>query len=167
MKKYIFTVFAAMLTACVFMSCSKDEDEQDASSSLTLNGVAIKIDALGGEYDPEGSWNRFMFWVNNAFDETYLAANVSSDAKFVANEDITDKCDITINIGDDWANVIPDMPNTSYRSGKLIIEKFDYDNRRIMLKFDSYKYISDHKNAMELNGTISVPFTIVKYGTDK
>lgn len=167
MKKNLFLLLVVLLTTSILVACSKDEDEQNGSSSLTLNGVAIKINDLEGEYDPEGSWDRFTFWVNNALDKTYIQATISYDAKFIANEDITDKCDILINAGDDWANVVPDMPNTSYRSGKLIIVEFDYDKRKITLKFDSYKYISDHKNAMELNGTISMPFTIVKYGSDK
>lgn len=165
MKNNFFLLFAILLTTTILMGCSKDEDEQNMPSSLTLNGVAIKINDLEGEYDPEGSWDRFTFWVNNALDETYIQATVSYDAKFIANEDITDKCDILINTGDDWANVVPDMPNTSYRSGKLIIENFDFDNRKITLRFDNYKYISDHKNVMELNGTLNMPFTIVQYGT--
>lgn len=60
-------LFAVILTACVFASCSKDDDDNSgAASSLTMNGEAIKVKSIEGEYDPSTSFRAFTFWVNDA-----------------------------------------------------------------------------------------------------
>lgn len=57
-------LFAVILTACVFASCSKDDDDNSgAASSLTMNGEAIKVKSIEGEYDPSTSFRAFTFWV--------------------------------------------------------------------------------------------------------
>ena len=49
MKKNLFMLFAVILTACVFASCSKDDDDNSgAASSLTMNGEAIKVKSIEG-----------------------------------------------------------------------------------------------------------------------
>ena len=53
-------LFAVILTACVFASCSKDDDDNlGAASSLTMNGEAIKVKSIEGEYDPSTSSQSF------------------------------------------------------------------------------------------------------------
>ena len=67
MKKNLFMLFVVILTACVFASCSKDDDDNSgAASSLTMNGEAIKVKSIEGEYDPSTSFRAFTFWVNDA-----------------------------------------------------------------------------------------------------
>ena len=42
MRKNLFMVLAVILSACMFVSCSKDDDA-GVASTLTMNGEGIKI----------------------------------------------------------------------------------------------------------------------------
>ncbi len=167
MRKYFQSV-VLLLSLIICASCSSDDEGDEGSSSLTLNGVALKIHDIEGEYDPEGSWNMFTFWVNNdLLSKTSIIGTIPFDANFVSGEDITNECSLTIYNGEDCALVIPDAPNTKYRSGKVFIDKFDYEKRTITIRFEQYKCLSDLKNDMVINGTLNIAFSVIKYGTGK
>lgn len=165
MKKNLFMLFAVILTACVFTSCSKDDDDAGAGSTLTMNGEAIKIKSLEGEYDPSASFDAFTFWVNDASAAAvgvYIQATLSAKLESIeTGKDLTKSFGMLIQFkgGDEYVT-------DSSRSGNLVVQSIDTSKKVLTLEFKNLKYVSNLKNEVLLNGTLSIPYQVVKYGSE-
>ena len=131
-------LFAVILTACVFASCSKDDDDNSgAASSLTMNGEAIKVKSIEGEYDPSTSFRAFTFWVNDASvinTGVYIQGTLSTKLENLSTgSDITSKLGLLMeyNSGDEY------ITDSDFRSGNLVVQNIDTSKT---LKFHSYAF---------------------------
>lgn len=161
MKKNLFMLLAVILSACMFVACSKDDDA-GAASTLTMNGEAIKIKSIESEYEPTASFRPFSFWVNDATGANsgvYIQGTLSSKLEsLVAGSDITSKLSLLLeyNNGDEYVS------EDDYRSGKLILQSIDLSKKVLTLEFNSLKYINNLKKDVVLNGTLTIPYKILE-----
>lgn len=164
MKKNLLVLFAVVLTVCVFASCSKDDDDAGFTSTLTMNGEAVKVSMLEGEYDPEASFRAFSFWVNDASASAggvYIQGSLSVKLESLeAGKDLTKSLSLLLQLknGDEY---IVD----GSRSGSLTVQNIDTSKRVLTLEFKNLKYVSNLKNEVVLNGTLAIPYQIVEYGS--
>lgn len=113
-----------------FASCSKDDDDNSgAASSLTMNGEAIKVKSIEGEYDPSTSFRAFTFWVNDASvinTGVYIQGTLSTKLENLsAGSDITSKLGLLMeyNSGDEY------ITDSDFRSGNLVVQNIDTSKR--------------------------------------
>lgn len=156
-------LFAVILTACVFVSCSKDDDDNSGSaSSLTMNGEAIKVKSIEGEYDPSTSFRAFTFWVNDASvinTGVYIQGTLSIKLdNLAAGSDITSKLGLLIeyNSGDEY------ITDSDFRSGNLVVQNIDTSKKVLTLEFKNLKYTNNLKKEVVLNGTLTIPYKIIE-----
>lgn len=153
MKKNLFMSFAVILTACIFMSCSKDDD---AVFNLTMNGEAINIKSLKGEYDPSSS---FYFWINDwtMTEQVCFYGSLSVKLENIEiGKDLTESLSMTADIKGDRIY--------TYHSGSLSVQSIDTSKKILTLEFKNLKYVSSLKNEVLLNGTLAIPYKM--YGED-
>ena len=153
-------LFAVILTACVFASCSKDDDDNSgAASSLTMNGEAIKVKSIEGEYDPSTSFRAFTFWVNDASvinTGVYIQGTLSTKLENLsAGSDITSKL-MEYNSGDEY------ITDSDFRSGNLVVQNIDTSKKVLTLEFKNLKYTNNLKKEVILNGTLTIPYKILE-----
>lgn len=171
MKKTYFKFLNALVILCVSLSlasCSDDDDNGGGGikSTLTVDGKAIKIDDLEAEYDSEHGSGSFLFWVNDVAtvgDRVYIQAEFPAKENIAAGTDITSKFEIMF-IRDGGNEGFMD---NSYRSGKIFVKAIDNNKKTLTIEFQEAKYLSSLKNTITINGILSMPYTIVKYGNDK
>lgn len=162
MKKILFRL-STFLLLTLFIACSSDDDNN--SSTLTVNGQSVKFFSVEGEYDPEGSFDYFTFWINDitsTSNSIYMQATIPYTVKLVSGVDITNDCSILMQWDGGSEYIMGD-----YRSGKLTIENFDTKNKIATLKFDNYKCVSNLRNETILNGTLIIPYKVIEYGSAK
>jgi len=163
MRKYLlfFPVFILLAT---LIACSDDDD--NTSSSLTFNGQSIKISDVEGELNPEGSWDMFTFWVNDAFfthKSVYIQATIPYDVELVDGANITTDTSILMQWNDGDEYFMSNMGN--YRSGKILIESMDTNKKVLTLAFNDYKCVSNLRNEAILSGTLVIPYKVIEYDT--
>lgn len=156
-------LFAVILTACVFASCSKDDDDNSgAASSLTMNGEAIKVKSIEGEYDPSTSFRAFTFWVNDASvinTGVYIQGTLSTKLENLSTgSDITSKLGLLMeyNSGDEY------ITDGDFRSGNLVVQNIDTSKKVLTLEFKNLKYTNNLKKEVILNGTLTIPYKILE-----
>lgn len=155
-------LFAVILTACVFASCSKDDDDNlGAASSLTMNGEAIKVKSIEGEYDPSTSFRAFTFWVNDASvinTGVYIQGTLTKLENLSAGSDITSKLGLLMeyNSGDEY------ITDSDFRSGNLVVQNIDTSKKVLTLEFKNLKYTNNLKKEVILNGTLTIPYKILE-----
>lgn len=164
MKKNLFMLFVVLLTTCIFTSCSKDDDDNNsgAASSLTMNGEAIKVTSIEGQYDPSTSFRAFTFWVNDASvinTGVYIQGTLSTKLDNLATgDDITSKLGLLMeyNKGDEY------ITDGDFRSGNLVIQSIDTSKKVLTLEFKNLRYLNNLKKEVVLNGTLIIPYTILE-----
>ena len=155
-------LFAVILTACVFASCSKDDDDNSgAASSLTMNGEAIKVKSIEGEYDPSTSFRAFTFWVNDASvinTGVYIQGTLSTKLENLSTgSDITSKLGLLMEYsGDEY------ITDSDFRSGNLVVQNIDTSKKVLTLEFKNLKYTNNLKKEVVLNGTLTIPYKILE-----
>lgn len=165
MKKNLFMLFVVLMTACIFVSCSKDDDDAGAGSTLTMNGEAVKIKSLEGEYDPSTSFKAFSFWVNDASSAAggvYLQGDLSVKLESLeVGKDLTKSFGMLLQFkgGDEYVT-------DGSRSGSLVVQSIDTSKKVLVLEFRNLKFVSNLKNEVLLNGTLAIPYQIVEYGSE-
>lgn len=164
MKKNLFMLFVVLLTTCVFASCSKDDDDSNsgAASSLTMNGEAIKVKSIEGQYDPSTSFRAFSFWVNDVSiinTGVYIqgALSIKLD-NLTAGNDITSKFGLLM----EYNNGDESITDRDFRSGNLVIQSIDTSKKVLTLEFKNLKYLNNLKKEVALNGTLTIPYTILE-----
>jgi hypothetical protein len=161
MRKNLFMVLAVILSACMFVSCSKDDDA-GVASTLTMNGEGIKIKSIEGEYEPTASFRPFSFWVNDATAANggvYIQGTLSGKLEsLVVGEDITSRLSLLLeyNSGDEYVS------EDDYRSGKLVLQALDLSKKVLTLEFSNLKFINNLQKEVVLNGTLTIPYQILE-----
>lgn len=154
MKKFIFLLPVLLMTIFV-TSCSKDDDDEknELTSSLTLNGNSVKITNLEGIANT--NWD-FDFWVNDATSDFYIQGKIKSLDVHTSGKDVTKDCRMTVALvnNDEWYN-----SEREYVSGTVTIEKWDLENFRVTLVFKDYKCKSGSKSIV-LNGSVTFKTTV-------
>ena len=155
-------LFAVILTACVFASCSKDDDDNSgAASSLTMNGEAIKVKSIEGEYDPSTSFRAFTFWVNDASvinTGVYIQGTLSTKLENLSTgSDITSKLGLLMEYNRDEY-----ITDSDFRSGNLVVQNIDTSKKVLTLEFKNLKYTNNLKKEVVLNGTLTIPYKILE-----
>ena len=167
MKKNYLILLNVLTVLCFglsFSSCSDDDDNSGGKtkSTLTVDGKAIEIIDLEAEYD-DGA---FLFWVNDALStdkRVYIQAEFAAKENISAATDITSKFEILFqrNKGNEW------FLEDSYRSGSILVKEIDNNKKTLTIEFKEVKYVSNFNNAIVLNGTLSMTYTVVQYGNEK
>lgn len=137
------------------ISCSKDDDDEknELTSSLTLNGSTPKITNLEGKAN---SSSNFSFWVNDATSDFYIQGKIVSLDVHTSGKDVTKDCRMTIALvnNEEWYN-----SEKEYVSGTATIEKWDLENFKVTIIFKDYTCKSGSKSIV-LNGSITFPTTV-------
>lgn len=169
MKKNYFMLLSMITILCFGLSlssCSDDDDDDNSGgktkSTLTVDGKAIEITDLEAEYD-DGA---FLFWVNDALStdkRVYIQAEFSAKENISAGTDITSNFSILFqrNKGNEW------FLENGYRSGSIFVKEIDNNKKALTIEFKEVKYVSNLNNAIVLNGTLSMTYTVVQYGNEK
>lgn len=171
MRKILFLLF----TVCVFVSCSKDDDDNSSTvSTLQMNGTPIKIYSnIDGEWD---SRDGFDFWVNDAGvivkdDGVYIQAHISKTDNDIKNQTLT------INVGEDITNRLRLLLNykhgdgyvigeIDYLSGSVKVGGHDKAKHILTLVFENLTYDSTDDDDISvdkviLTGTLVIPYRVI------
>ena len=76
-------------------SCSSDDDNEktEFTSTLTVNGSAVKITNLEGKAIAN---SMFEFWVNDATSDFYIQGNIDYREELTTGKDVTKGCKMSI-----------------------------------------------------------------------
>ena len=93
-KKTIF-LLTILLMAIFVTSCSSDDDNEktEFTSTLTVNGSAVKITNLEGKAIAN---SMFEFWVNDATSDFYIQGNIDYREELTTGKDVTKGCKMSI-----------------------------------------------------------------------
>ncbi|WP_178794075.1 hypothetical protein [Bacteroidaceae bacterium] len=175
MRKILFLLFIIVLPSCIFVSCSKDDDDNSgAVSTLQMNGTPIKIYSnVDGEWD---SRDKFAFWVNDAGviiknDGVYIQAYISKTDNDIKNqtltinvgEDITQRLGLLLNYKQGDGYVIGDI---DYLSGNVKVSEHDKTKHILTLSFENLTYDSTDDDDVSidkvvLTGTLVIPYKVI------
>jgi len=175
MRKILFLLFIIVLPSCIFVSCSKDDDDNSgAVSTLQMNGTPIKIYSnVDGEWD---SRDEFAFWVNDAGviiknDGVYIQAYISKTDNDIKNqtltinvgEDITQRLGLLLNYKQGDGYVIGDI---DYLSGNVKVSEHDKTKHILTLSFENLTYDSTDDDDVSidkvvLTGTLVIPYKVI------
>ena len=138
MKKKTIFLLTILLMAIFVTSCSSDDDNEktEFTSTLTVNGSAVKITNLEGKAIAN---SMFEFWVNDATSDFYIQGNIDYREELTTGKDVTKGCKMSIAL--------------------VKLEEWDLENFRVTLVFKDYKCKSGSKSIV-LNGSVTFPTSI-------
>lgn len=95
MKKKTIFLLTILLMAIFVTSCSSDDDNEktEFTSTLTVNGSAVKITNLEGKAIAN---SMFEFWVNDATSDFYIQGNIDYREELTTGKDVTKGCKMSI-----------------------------------------------------------------------
>lgn len=95
MKKKTIFLLTILLMAIFVTSCSSDDDNEktEFTSTLTVNGSAVKITNLEGKAIAN---SMFEFWVNDAISDFYIQGNIDYREELTTGKDVTKGCKMSI-----------------------------------------------------------------------
>ena len=124
MKKKTIFLLTILLMAIFVTSCSSDDDNEktEFTSTLTVNGSAVKITNLEGKAIAN---SMFEFWVNDATSDFYIQGNIDYREELTTGKDVTKGCKMSIALVklEEWYS-----SEKEYVSGTVTIEKWDLEN---------------------------------------
>lgn len=143
MKKNLFMLFAVILTACVFMSCSKDDDDKsdekvedtiningkeylnDETASATYNSYSQSLSFEAGFSDPE-----------SLMDINYLTITCNDAASL---DKLSNGMELNVKVKEYIRNTdIGSSYNYATVGGKVVVDNVTSES--VTLRFDDFKF---------------------------
>ena len=142
MKKNLFMLFAVLLTACIFMSCSKDDDNDDekVEGTININGKDYRNDeSASASYNSNNQSLSFEAGFSNPeslMDISYFTI-ASNDAASV--DKLTNGMELNAKVKEFVKNT--DL-GSSYTyttvGGKVVVDNVTSES--ITLRYDDFKF---------------------------
>lgn len=142
MKKNLFMLFAVLLTACIFMSCSKDDDNDDekVEDTININGKDYRNDeSASASYNSNNQSLSFEAGFSNPeslMDISYFTI-ASNDAASV--DKLTNGMELNAKVKEFVKNT--DL-GSSYTyttvGGKVVVDNVTSES--ITLRYDDFKF---------------------------
>ena len=142
MKKNLFMLFAVLLTACIFMSCSKDDDNDDekVEDTININGKDYRNDeSASASYNSNNQSLSFEAGFSNPeslMDITYLTINCSNAESL---DKLSNGMELNTKVKEFVKNTdLGSSYNYATVGGKVVVD--NVTSETVTLRYDNFKF---------------------------